>query len=428
MARTSGFHVDDPRMLGARLRDARAAASLSQRQLAEVGCTAAYISRIESGQRVPSLQLIHELARRLCVAPEWLATGVDTTELPDELVEAEVALRLGELDEAERVFAARLASAPRDPRALAGIGQICFRRNEFAAAVDHLERAIEAAGGSTLADPGTTEALARAYAVTGVLESAIALLERALEEATERGGVVELLRFRVLLANALIDSGAADRAERILAEAIRSSEELHDPIAAARVYWTQSRLHAHHKDPKLGARYARKALDILERTEDSGYIAMAYHLLAYAEFEAGEPESALTQLDRGRTLFERTMTAGDEAKFALEETRALLALDRVKEAAQRASQALGKLDALNAQDRGRAYCLLGEVFAASGDSERAIELLELAVELLEESGKPYVIDAAGKLSDVLEQAGRTSDALAVLRRAVVSSRSVPASR
>ncbi|HEY6054431.1 MAG TPA: helix-turn-helix transcriptional regulator, partial [Gaiellaceae bacterium] len=74
MPRSASTHVDDPKSVGRRLREAREAAGISQRKLAFPGCTSAYISRIEAGQRIPSLQLIHEFARRLRVSPEWLAT------------------------------------------------------------------------------------------------------------------------------------------------------------------------------------------------------------------------------------------------------------------------------------------------------------------------------------------------------------------
>src|SRR5205823_5647639 len=156
MPRVPGTHVDDPRHLGRRLREARERAGLSQRDLAFPGCTNAYISRIESGNRIPSLQVIHEFARRLGVSPQYLATSV--------------------------------------------------------------------------------EVLARAYALTGALDAAIALLERALLEAEQAEAVVETLRIQILLANALIDSAQVPRAERILADAIRVANLLHDPLATAKVY------------------------------------------------------------------------------------------------------------------------------------------------------------------------------------------------
>jgi transcriptional regulator with XRE-family HTH domain len=88
-------HVDDPAAVGRRLKDARLAAGLSQRQLSFPGCSAAYISRLEAGDRVPSLQLLRKLAAKLNADEQYLATGVERVEQdPPELVEAEVERRL----------------------------------------------------------------------------------------------------------------------------------------------------------------------------------------------------------------------------------------------------------------------------------------------------------------------------------------------
>ena len=68
-------HYDDPVAVGARLHAAREAAGISQRELAFPGCSAAYISRIERGDRIPSLQVMRELARRVGVTEAELAYG-----------------------------------------------------------------------------------------------------------------------------------------------------------------------------------------------------------------------------------------------------------------------------------------------------------------------------------------------------------------
>ena len=88
-------HVDDPAAVGRRLKDARLAAGLSQRQLSFPGCSAAYISRLEAGDRVPSLQLLRKLAAKLNADEQYLATGVEQIkQAPPELIEAEVERRL----------------------------------------------------------------------------------------------------------------------------------------------------------------------------------------------------------------------------------------------------------------------------------------------------------------------------------------------
>jgi transcriptional regulator with XRE-family HTH domain len=102
-------HVDDPAAVGQRLKDARLAAGLSQRQLSFPGCSAAYISRLEAGDRVPSLQLLRKIAAKLGADEQFLATGVARVEQdPPEVV----------ADEVER----RLAGGTRNPEAGRPVG------------------------------------------------------------------------------------------------------------------------------------------------------------------------------------------------------------------------------------------------------------------------------------------------------------------
>ena len=87
-------HYDDPVALGQRLYDARVHAGLSQRQISFPGCSAAYISRIERGERVPSLQVLRELARRVGVSEAELAFG-------RERIDRDVAARIRDVETAE---------------------------------------------------------------------------------------------------------------------------------------------------------------------------------------------------------------------------------------------------------------------------------------------------------------------------------------
>lgn len=422
MKRVRLNHVDDPRRFGQRLREARENAGLSQHALSFPGCTNAYLSRIEAGERTPSLQLVHELARRLDVSPEWLATGVEgVAPIDRELIDAEVALRLGEVAEAREVFARRLRENPRDAAALAGFGELAFRDGHVTKAITLLEQSLERA---SLVDRSTTvETLARAHAAAGALEVAKALLERAVGEAVETGAMIEEFRFRVLLANVLIDESDARAAQRQLVAAMQHAEKLGDPIATARVYWTQSRLHMYtNKNPKLGARYARRAIDILERTENSSYVAMAYHLLACAQNEAGEPNAALDQLNRGREAFGTALTPVDDARFGLEEARALLMLGDGKAAARRASEVFDQIELLDPNDRGRTTMVLAHVFRQSGDAARAVQLYRLALDDLESRAPHFASEAGASLAELLEQLGRPDEALAVYKRVVAAQR------
>ena len=85
--------------IGARVRRLRLERGLSQRQLASRGVSYAYISRIESGQRTPSVRAIRLLAPRLGVTPEYLESGADigpVEALELRLTDAELRLRLGD--------------------------------------------------------------------------------------------------------------------------------------------------------------------------------------------------------------------------------------------------------------------------------------------------------------------------------------------
>jgi tetratricopeptide (TPR) repeat protein len=392
---------------------------MSQRQLSFPGCTAAYISRIEAGARVPSLQMINHLAARLGVSGQWLATGVDAAALlPSDLVDAEVALRLGELHDAEAIYRAHLEDGDPDrPTALAGLGQIAHRRERLREAIQLLYEALRLRSRRALTDPAAVDTLGRCYALTGSLDTAIALFRDALDEARAANAMLEELRFGVLLANALIDSGDLGAAQTVLADVIRIAEDTGDPVAMARIYWSQSRLHGERGEPELASRYARRALEILERTENDSYVAMAYHLLAHTEAEQGHGEEALRLLARGRELFATDMGRREDAKFATAEARALVSLGRAREAAERASHALELVDALGPGDRGLTYVALAEIFRAAGDAARARMLLGQALDLLVDYGAKAALEAARPLADLLESEGDPSAALAVLRRA-----------
>src|SRR5919204_335048 len=155
-------YVDDPAALGERLKAAREKAGLSQRQLAFPGCSAVYISRIERGQRIPSLQLLRELGRRLGVSEDYLAHGVDPSE-SDPLLEADVALRLDQFELAEHLYAQALETA-RDGvergRALAGLAQLSFREGRVEEAIEPLEEAVALLDDQTVDYPAAAETLA----------------------------------------------------------------------------------------------------------------------------------------------------------------------------------------------------------------------------------------------------------------------------
>ena len=113
-------HYDDPAAVGLRVAEAREAAGLSQRELAFPGCSSAYISRIERGERIPSLQVMRELARRTGVSEQALAFGRETLDdaVAEQVRAAEAAEASGDTAERARAYQALSRAASKAARAL----------------------------------------------------------------------------------------------------------------------------------------------------------------------------------------------------------------------------------------------------------------------------------------------------------------------
>jgi tetratricopeptide (TPR) repeat protein len=422
MPRQKSTHVDSPRAVGERLKAARERAGLSQRQLSFPGCSPAYISRIESGDRIPSLQLLRELGRQLGVSEDYLATGSEIQGEPGgALVEAEVALRLNELDEAERVYSSLLegGSTARRAEALSGLGQIAFRRGEPRTAIALFEEALTVFSPSDANHPDLADSLGRSYAMVGELESAIGVFERYRESAAQRNDTFQTIQFSVLLAHALIDSGNLGRAEELLGSAIALGSGSESPSVRAQLFWSQSRLHAERGDPVTAARFARSALEILRLTEDTYRTARAHQLLAHLELDRGNAEEALDLLEEGWPLLEASANGLERAQYRLEEARALARLGRSEEAAALAMQISGLIADAHPEDAARSYSVLAGVFADLGDRGRARELYELAAELLEpRNPNRFLIDVYSRLADIAESEGRKEEAYELMKKAV----------
>lgn len=421
MPRRKSTHVDDPAAVGRRLREARERAGLSQRQLSFPGCSPAYISRIEAGDRIPSLQLLREMGRRLGVSEDFLATGVERGDEMAGLLEAELAMRLDEPEEAGKIFAdalERAVSSEERARALAGLGQLAFRNAKPREAVSRLEEARRVAPGHLAEHPTWADTLGRAYSMLDNMEAATAIFRESLATAEKHDDPVESVRFAVLLANALIDTGEFAEAERLLQRAMELAPNSRDPIFRARLFWSHSRLHALQNDTTAAARYARRALDILDLTEHTYYAAQAHQLLAHIELDRNKPNEALELIRNGIAMLAESGTKIDHALFRLEEARALLQLGERDEAAAIAMESAGQLAEASPFEAGRGYTIVGEVFEELGDLEKARELYELAAELLKPVASRYVLEVYQKLAALLEADGQKDEALGVLKKAV----------
>ena len=429
MPRRPSTHVDDPVAVGQRLRRAREAAGLTQRDLSFEGCTAAYVSRIEAGARVPSLQILREFGKRLGVSADFLATGGPAdADVSSELLEAEVALRLGDDEQAARLYeAARRAadSAAAISLTQLGLGRVALHRGDVAGAIDLLEQALDS---DALGDGDAAvaaDALGRAYASRGRYDDAFAIFERYLGDARTRGDRFDQVRFGMLLANTYADQGDYGPAQAALGEIVDLARQMADPMLRASVYWSQSRVHLAQGDPDRAAEYANLALATLRASEQTLEAARTLLLLALIENDRGNPETALGLVDEGEPLVTAAGETTDAAMFGVERARALSALGDGDEALELLLGIVPRLNAAAPRDAARTYAAAADIFREQGDSDRALELYERAVEQAPVADR-HVAAALAAMAEIYEERGEAEMALELLKRALAARTGSPA--
>lgn len=423
MTRVRPTYVDDAFALGVRLREARREARLTQSDLAFAGCSAGYISRIEAGGRVPSLQILRKLAERLGVSEDFLVSGHERgRSLPSALADAEILLRMGEFADAATAYETALRDATADEEraaALEGLGHVAVQQARPREAISLLERSLLLAGGEPADRPRLAESLGRACATVGELARAIALFRTCLDRFDAESDVVQYIRFACLLSYALTDTGEFGEAERIVARAIQLGRDVVDPYTRSRLYWSQSRLLLEQGKSDVAERYARKALEILRTTEDTYALGHAHQSLANVYLDLGRVDDAAQVLRDGWQFIEPAATPLELAQYQIDEARVLVASGEKERAAELAHSIIERLGEAMPGDRGRIYLLLAEIIEEAGDRSKARELSERAVELLEPLGASrYLISGYRRLAALLKAEGRPGDALSILERAV----------
>src|SRR5580765_8334976 len=278
--------------IGERLKRLRVERGLSQRALADHGVSNAYISRLEIGDRNPSMKALRVLARRLGVTPEYLETGCEHPESElraIKLGEAELLLRLDDdFAVAERLLNEVLAEARASGdehdavRARMMLGQAAADRGDHEAAIGHLEAAAAEQWVTPLLYPDVFATLGHSYISAGRgAQAAVDLFTRALDElkAASPTNASSVVRFATYLSFALSDLGDLEGARAAVDEGLRYTEAADDAYTRIRLYWSNARLASLGGDHHLARLSIDRAIALLETTEDTAHLGRA-HLLA----------------------------------------------------------------------------------------------------------------------------------------------------
>jgi tetratricopeptide (TPR) repeat protein len=251
------------------------------------------------------------LARRLGVTPEYLESGLDIAPveaLELRLSDTELRLRLGDHSlEARHALQAVLKEAQR-----AGEGEIAIRAHialglSSLAAGNQREAAhyLSVAVASPLVSPRTQTnvyvSLSKALRFMGRAEEAAEMLEEALDDPArtpEAAGV--RLRLATYLSYALTDLGEFERARSVL-EDIDADAAL-DPHAQVTMHWSLARLAYMEGQPRAALREIRRAIILLDHTEDSLELARAHLFAAEVHLWAYNVPEAARHLDLAARL------------------------------------------------------------------------------------------------------------------------------
>ncbi len=328
------------------------------------------------------------------------------------------------LDEA-LAFADRQAAL----RARVALAALAGGRGEWAKAATLLEAALEDESFAPVDRYEIYAYLGRAYAFSGRARDAVELYERCIEGVDEAGGDPALeARYATLLSYALSDIGELGRAEDVVAHALARLDETHDPYMRVRLYWSMARLAHAEGRASVALNNVRKAIALLQATDDTLHLARAHILAGGITLSRGDPDGAEVHLDRAEALLAPPAAINDLVEITIQRARIAALRGQGNETVTLARRALELNADTNPIDEGLAFHVLGDGLALIGEHTGADEAFRRAVELLEQQSQwRDATTACRSWAKMLRELGREEQAMDVLERGTeLGMRSAPA--
>lgn len=382
----------DAHELGRRLRSIRVSRGLTQGEVVGDTMSVAYLSRLETGARRPTVRALTALAMRLDVTIDSLLEvepGQDPDEVRLALDYAELALESGEPDEAAQhidTALSRLDAAGAGARERA---MILHARSLEASgreddAIIELEALLEGESLSGLGRIKVGIALSRIYRETGDLGRAITCGEEVLSELSLAGlkASDEAVQLSVTVAAAYFERGDTAHAVRLCAKAITQAETLDSPRARASAYWNASVMQANRGDITAAVPLAERALALLGEGQDARNLARLRAEVGRLQLELEPPavDDARNNLQQAVAEMEwSSATPMDRAWTVLGLARAAFLTGDYDECRRLLTDVHATSDGQSPLAEAEALALEGRISAANADTDEAARCYQAAV-------------------------------------------------
>lgn len=426
------LRTTDPGVLGTRIRTARSAAGMTQKELGGSDVTVSYVSRIESGARRPEPRVLSRLAERLGTSVEELLVGVSAKEADAVRIDidfAELSLELGDMKEA----AARLDEILGDEtvRSMKEYGRARLLRARAYEAMGDLDGAILALESLMKEDPGYQTvaagiALSRCYRESGDLSRAIQTGESVLARLSESGLTVgdEIIQLTVTVAAAYFEQGDTGYAVRLCRQAMEAADRSGSPTARASAYWNASVMEKERGNIAAAVPLAKRAIGLLGEGHDGLSLARLRSQLGRMQLHLDPPDTAEAERNLEMAAVELASSSAspvDLARNTLARAKSRLLCGDLHGAEARVGEVLAASNDQTPLNAAEAHSIRGQVAATQGDLDAAKSCFLAAVHALSSIGADR---GAGQLwvdlGALLESVGELDTARDAYRRAAVS--------
>jgi tetratricopeptide (TPR) repeat protein len=379
--------------LGARLRELRAAAGLTQSELAGGRFSKEYVSQIERGKTRPSADTLAWLATRLGVDAGYLVRGISSTDeaaFEAALARAEALVEAKRYEEAAAEFeavrvAVRGSVADLELRATAGQGWALAGVGRVQEALALLGEARELSESRQFGDLERADVLFRLGVCRYKLSSiatAIALFDEALALVDRSGLPNDLLRSSILGWRSRCYRRQRDwqAAREDVERALELAGGLSDERAAAEVYFQASLVAYREGHWVLARRHAERARALYERLSDRENVSRLLNNLGGLAHLLGKPDQAVEHLKKAFSLALELGNTADAGQFVNSLAEVHLETGAYAQAEKHARHALellaGRDDYL--QEIGVAQLTAGRALLGQGRLDEAQALLDAA--------------------------------------------------